>query len=114
MLVPQPRPTTNLYEALQQPDRDGQLTVNYRVAIWVDETRGIEQIPELVTIRDKYRGAMFTIDTIKIFGTGAAGLVWPQDVLNETVAELDRTGFRVFVHVIGPDSDREHVSPSSA
>lgn len=55
---------------------------------------------------------MFTIDTIKIFG--AAGLVWPQDVLNETVAELDRTGFRVFVHVIGPDSDREHVSPSSA
>lgn len=109
VLVPQPRPTANFYEALQQLDREGKLTVDYQVAIWADETRGIEQIPELMAIRDKYRGTRFTIDTIKMFGTGAAGLVWPQDVLNETVAELDRVGFRVFVHVIGPDSDRDAI-----
>jgi predicted amidohydrolase YtcJ len=109
VLVPQPRPTVNFYDALQQLDREGELSVKYDVAIWADETRGIEQIPELAAIRDKYRGELFTIDTIKMFGTGAAGLVWPQDVLNETVAELDRLGFRVFVHVIGPDSDRDAI-----
>src|SRR5690606_9996040 len=96
VLVPQPRPTANFYEALQQLDREGKLTVDYQVAIWADETRGIEQVPDLVAIRDKYRGTRFAIDTIKMFGTGAAGLVWSQNVLNETVAELDRVGFRVF------------------
>jgi predicted amidohydrolase YtcJ len=109
VLVPQPRPTVNFYEALQQLDRERTLTVEYDVAIWADEARGVEQIPELTAIRDKYRGEMFRIDTIKMFGTGDAGLVWPQRVLNETVAALDKLGFRVFVHVIGPDSDRNAI-----
>jgi predicted amidohydrolase YtcJ len=106
-LVPQPRPTVNFYEALQELDAEGRLTVHYDVAVWADETRGPEQVPEILALRDKYKGKLFKIDTVKIFGTGASAwapsnaLVWNQDTLNKTVAALDKSGMRLYIHDIG-------------
>lgn len=108
VVVPQPRPTVNFYEALQELDDEGLLTVRYDVAIWANETRGTEQLPEILATRDKYQGTMFNLDTVKIFGTGASAwatsdlLVWNQERLNKTVAALDKEGLRVYIHDIGP------------
>jgi predicted amidohydrolase YtcJ len=110
VLVPQPRPTVNFYEALLALDKEGLLTARYDVAVWADETRGVQQLPELLATRDRYKGQgrNFKIDTVKIFGTGSSAweesdaLVWDQARLNETVAALDKEGLRVYIHDIGP------------
>jgi predicted amidohydrolase YtcJ len=106
-LVPQPRPTVNFFEALQELDAAAHLSMRYDVAVWANEIRGTEQIPEILATKEKYKGKLFKIDTVKVFGTGSSAwspsnaLVWDQTVLNSTVAGLDKAGMRVYVHDIG-------------
>lgn len=108
VLVPIHYPTDNFLEAIQALDTEKKLTVRYDLLLWADETRGTSQIPEFVARRNKYKGSFFKIDSIKIFGTGASStfgsVVWDQDVLKKTVAALDKEGFRVYIHDIGPAS----------
>ena len=111
ILVPVHYPSENFLKALQALDDEGRLTLRYDLALWADETRGTEQVAEFRTMRDTYGGDRFTIDSIKIFGTGvgAGTLVWEQAVLNETVAALDKEDFRVYVHVIGDAADNDAI-----
>ncbi|RJL32826.1 amidohydrolase [Bailinhaonella thermotolerans] len=101
--VPVHYPTTSLLEAFEAMDEAGELTVRFDLGLWADENRGTEQVDDLVALRARYQGGKYRIDTVKIFsdGVGAGRLVWDQRVLEETVAALDRKGFRVYVHAIG-------------
>lgn len=108
VLVPIHYPTESFLQAMQALDREGRLTVRYDLLLWADETRGTAQVAELATLRDKYQGRFFKLDSIKIFGTGASStfgsVVWDQDVLKQTVAALDKLRFRIYIHDIGPTS----------
>ncbi|GAA4094709.1 amidohydrolase [Actinomadura miaoliensis] len=101
--VPVHYPTVNLLKAFEAMDDAGELTVRFDLGLWADENLGTEQVDDLVALRDKYQGERYKIDTIKIFadGVGAGQLVWDQRVLEQTVAALDKEGFRVYVHAIG-------------
>lgn len=109
VFVPVHYPTEPLLEALQVLDDANELTVRYDIALWADENKGLEQIETFKEKRDKYQGRMYKTNSIKIFGTGTRGrgLVWEQDVLEETVAALDKEGFRLYTHVIS-DLDAYH------
>jgi predicted amidohydrolase YtcJ len=108
VLVPTHYPTPNFLTALQSLSDAGQLTSRFDVAQWADETRGVTQVSELVANRARFRGGpYYKVNTIKIFATGNTGgattsLIWKQDDLNQTIAALDKAGFRVFIHDIGP------------
>lgn len=108
VLVPIHYPTDSYLDAIKALDSANMLTVRYDLLLWADETRGLAQIPEFVERRVKYNGQFFKTDSIKIFGTGASStfgsVVWDQEVLKQTVAELDRQKFRVYIHDIGPES----------
>ncbi len=109
VLTPVHYPTENFLKALQALDKQGKLTVRYDLALWANETRGTSQVADLVETRRKYQGKLFKIDSIKIFGTGEAGLVWKQPVLEETVAALDKERFRVYVHCTGNQAANEAI-----
>lgn len=108
VLVPTHYPTPNFFNALQQMSDAGLLTARFDVAQWADEMRGVSQVPELIATRARYRGGpYFHLRTIKIFATGNTGgsttsMIWKQPDLNQTIAALDKAGFRVFIHDIGP------------
>lgn len=101
--VPVHYPTENLLKAFEDLDNTGKLTVRYDLGLWADENKGTEQIGRLKELRDNYQGKSYKVDTIKIFsdGVGEHKLVWDQDVLEKTVAALDKEGFRVYIHAIG-------------
>ncbi|GEE03655.1 putative amidohydrolase [Gordonia spumicola] len=101
--VPIHYPTETLLQAFSALDEENKLTVRFDLAQWVDETKGTSQIDHLVKMRDTYKGDHFALDSVKIFadGVGAPKLVWDQKVLNETVAALDKQGFRIYTHAIG-------------
>lgn len=103
VFVPIHYPTESLLQAFKALDQEGKLTLRYDLALWANENRGVEQVPELVALRAKYRGKSFRIDSVKLFsdGVGASKLVWDQRVLEQTVAAFDKVGFRIYVHAIG-------------
>ncbi|WNC15138.1 amidohydrolase [Brevibacillus brevis] len=103
VFVPIHYPTENLLKAFADMDKEGKLTLRYDLGLWADETKGTAQIGRFKELRDKYQGKLYKVDSIKIFadGVGDNQLVWDQDVLEKTVAALDKEGFRVYVHAIG-------------
>lgn len=103
VFVPVHYPTENLLKAFKELDHSGKLTVRYDLGLWADENKGTEQIDQLKKLRDQYQGKLYKIDSIKIFadGVGENKLVWNQNVLEKTVAALDKEGFRIYVHAIG-------------
>ncbi|MDF9763076.1 putative amidohydrolase YtcJ [Peribacillus simplex] len=92
-----------MLKAFEDLDNAGKLTLRYDLGLWADETKGTEQIGRFKEARDKYQGELYKIDAIKIFsdGVGDNQLVWDQEILEETVAALDKEGFRVYIHAIG-------------
>nr|WP_309099445.1 amidohydrolase [Fredinandcohnia onubensis] len=103
VLVPIHYPTESLLQAFAELDSKNALTVRFDLALWADEYKGTSQIARFKELRDTYQGDMFTIDSIKIFAEGNAGMVWDQEVLKETVAELEKEDFRVYTHLSGTD-----------
>ena len=101
--------TEPYFRALQKLDDENLLTVRQDISMWTDENRGLAQVPEFVERRAKYKGRMFKISTAKILTTGVdvtkSNLVWNQKTLNETAAALDKQGFRLYFHCVGPTSD---------
>ncbi len=98
----------NLLEALAALSAEQALRFRYEMLPWADESRGVEQVPYLVGLRTKYngKGPFFTLRSIKFFGTGVnyrdPVWVWDQEMLKQTAAALDREGFRLYIHDIGP------------
>ena len=108
----------------------GRLTGRVVGALWWDRTRGLEQIPELVEKRERYRGGRFAATSIKIMQDGVAenftasmlepycdghghftdnsviSFVSPE-ILNEAAPQLDALGFQLHFHAIGDRAVRE-------
>lgn len=120
VLVPVHYPTESLIDAFGELEKEDKLTLRYEVALWVDPYEGIEQIESFVEKREEHKGGLFQINSVKIFmdGVFAAGTaylhesyihmpnhhghpVWDEAVFKETVAALDKEGFRIHIHAIG-------------
>jgi predicted amidohydrolase YtcJ len=99
---------------------DGQLRTRTIISLGWDNHRGLEQIPDLISARERYNGGLLNTDTVKIFLDGVVEprtaallqdyadqpgykgeLQVPPELLNEAVARLDAEGFQVHIHVIG-------------
>ena len=108
----------------------GQLTSRVVGALWWDRLRGLEQIPELVALRERLQHGKFAATTIKIMQDGVpenftAAMIEPYldphnhgghgsglsfvdvAILNEAVPRLDALGFQVHFHAIGDRAVRE-------
>ncbi len=116
--------------AYLQAAASGRLTGRVVGALWWDRTRGLEQIPELVEKRERYRGGRFAATSIKIMQDGVAenftasmlepycdghghftdnsGISFvPPAILNEAAPQLDALGFQLHFHAIGDRAVRE-------
>jgi hypothetical protein len=108
----------------------GELTARVVGALWWDRHRGIEQVEELVELRERGRVERFNAGTVKIMQDGVienhtAALLEPYlepdgsptenhgrsfvepEELKAVVSRLDAEGFQVHVHAIGERGVRE-------
>ncbi|WP_372593396.1 amidohydrolase [Actinotalea sp.] len=108
----------------------GLLTGRVVGALWWDRNRGLEQIDELVELRESYRAAGFAATSVKIMQdgiveNGTAAMLEPYldvagartsnsgisfvapELLDRAVTRLDALGFQVHVHAIGDRAVRE-------
>ena len=112
------------YKALESR---GELTMRVVGSIWWDRDRGLEQVGELVALREKYDdGGLFRPTTVKIMqdgvmenytavmlepylvpsGTRGIPMVEPE-LLKQVVTALDAEGFQVHFHAIGDGAVRQ-------
>ena len=85
-----------------------------------DSSKGLEQIHDLIAMREKYNSPELRVGTVKMFLDGVVepstaallqdyadqpgfkgNLQIPPETLNEAVRQLDAAGFQVQIHVIG-------------
>jgi predicted amidohydrolase YtcJ len=115
----------------------GQLTARVEGALWWDRARGIEQLPDILTRRERGRGPRFRANTVKIMQDGVAenftagmlepyldpagcrshgsGLSYVDPVaLLGYVTQLDAHGFQVHLHAIGDRAVREALNAIEA
>jgi predicted amidohydrolase YtcJ len=108
----------------------GQLTARVEGALWWDRTRGGEQLPDILTRRERGRAPRFRAQTVKIMQDGVAenftaGMLEPYldptgchehgsglsyvdpAALRDYVTQLDALGFQVHLHAIGDRAVRE-------
>lgn len=108
----------------------GRLTARVVGSIWWDRSRGLEQLPELLERRERYRAGRFSASTVKIMQDGVAenftaamndpyldacghpsensGISFvPPEVLADAVAALDAEDFQVHFHAIGDRAVRQ-------
>jgi predicted amidohydrolase YtcJ len=108
----------------------GQLTARVEGALWWDRTRGGEQLPDILTRRERGRAPRFRANTVKIMQDGVAenftaGMLEPYldptgchehgsglsyvdpAALRDYVTQLDALGFQVHLHAIGDRAVRE-------
>lgn len=113
--------TLDAYVALAARDA---LTARVVGSLWWDRHRGVEQIPELVALRERGLGGRFFPTTVKMMTDGVlenytgsllapycdgcgghtdnAGLQFiDADVLKDALAQLSGLGFQVHLHTIG-------------
>jgi len=98
----------------------GELKLHAVLSLEWDDSRGLEQIPELVRASETYDGGLLNTRTVKfwldgIIETNTAAMLEdytdhpgfkgalqvPPDILDEAVAQLDKLGFQIHVHAIG-------------
>jgi predicted amidohydrolase YtcJ len=115
----------------------GQLTARVEGALWWDRARGAEQLPDILTRRERGRGPRFRARTVKIMQDGVAenftagmlepyhdpitchehgsGLSYVDPVaLLGYVSQLDALGFQVHLHAIGDRAVREALNAIEA
>ena len=108
----------------------GELTARVEGALWWNRERGGEQLPDILSRRERGRGPRFRANTVKIMQDGVAenftagmlepyhdptgchdhgsGLSYVDPVaLREYVTQLDAAGLQVHVHAIGDRAVRE-------
>ena len=108
----------------------GDLTARVVGALWWDRHRGIEQIDDLLDLRERGAAGRFTATSVKIMQDGVvenftAGVIEPYlnaegrptdnvgksfvdpEELKLAVTRLDAEGFQVHVHAIGERANRE-------
>ncbi|HET8526207.1 MAG TPA: amidohydrolase [Actinomycetota bacterium] len=110
--------------------RSGELTARVVGALWWDRHRGLEQIDDLLALRERGRAGSFRATSVKIMQDGVienftAGVLEPYldadgrptdnrgksfvdpEELKAAVTRLDAEGFQVHVHAIGERAVRE-------
>jgi predicted amidohydrolase YtcJ len=115
----------------------GQLTARVEGALWWDRTQGAEQLPDILSRRERGRGPRFRANTVKIMQDGVAenftagmlepyldptgchshgsGLSYVDPVaLLGYVTQLDAHGFQVHLHAIGDRAVREALNAIEA
>jgi hypothetical protein len=108
----------------------GELTGRVVGALWWDRDRGMEQIDELVALRERTSGGRYQATTVKIMQDGVLenftgcmlepyldlrgeptdnrGLSYVEPaMLRDAVAALDALGFQLHIHVIGDKAARD-------
>ena len=123
--------------AYQQAAEQGLLTGRVVGALWWDRNRGIEQIPELIAKRERFRAGRFAATSVKIMqdgvaenftaamldpyldthghATGNSGISFvPPEVLAEAAPALDAVGFQLHFHAIGDRAVRESLDAVEA
>lgn len=104
----------------------GELTARLSVSLRLDPDRGLDQLVDLVRLRDRYRRPGLRVGTVKIFADGVleaqtAALLEPyvhrqgyrgeatysREELVERIVALDALGFQVHVHAIGDRAIRD-------
>ena len=118
------------YEAYLELAGTGELTARVVGALWWDRSRGLEQIEELVDLRERGRVGRFRATSVKIMQDGivenfTAGVLEPYldrsgrptdnrglsfvdpELLNDVVIRLDAEGFQVHFHAIAERAVRE-------
>jgi hypothetical protein len=104
----------------------GGLSMHVVGALWWDRERGMEQIPELVALRDEFTDGQVDARTVKIMQDGVmenytAAMLEPYLIpgggkgipmvdpqkLKEIVSDLDKQGFQVHFHAIGDAAVRQ-------
>ncbi len=107
-------------------DERGELKLRVVASQWWDRERGVEQIPEFVANREKYRKGHIKASTVKIMQDGVlenytAAMLEPYDVPSKTrgipmvdpellkraVTILDAQNFQVHFHAIGDAAIRQ-------
>ena len=120
-------PTLDTYVSFA---RSGELTARVVGALWWDRHRGIEQIEDLIALRERGRAGRFRATSVKIMqdgvienltaavlepyldadgrptGNRGKSFVDPEE-LRSVVTRLDAEGFQVHVHAIGERAVRE-------
>jgi predicted amidohydrolase YtcJ len=110
--------------------RAGTLTARVQGALWWDRARGQEQLPDILTRRERGQAGRFRANTVKIMQDGVAesftaGMIEPYldscgcqttnrglshvdaELLREYVTMIDAAGFQVHLHAIGDRAVRE-------
>jgi predicted amidohydrolase YtcJ len=120
----------NNFDAYVHAADQGALTARVVGALWWDRSRGLEQIEDLVALRERGTAGRFRATTVKIMQdgvcenftaavldpyldshghpTGNRGISFVEpELLNEAVTRLDALGFQVHFHALAERAVRE-------
>ena len=105
--------------------RRGELTARVSLSLQTDPDRGLEQVAQLLALRDRFDSEALRVSTVKLFADGVleaqtAAILEPYvglgdytgepnftpPALAEFVAALDAEGFQVHIHAIGDGAIR--------
>jgi predicted amidohydrolase YtcJ len=127
----------NNFDAYVGAGADGDLTARVVGALWWDRARGLEQIDDLVALRERGSSGRFDATSVKIMQDGVcenftAGMLEPYldadgkptdnrglsfvepGLLKEAVTQLDALGFQVHFHALGERAVRESLDAVEA
>lgn len=112
--------------AYDELERRGELSARMSISLYVNPERGLEQVPDLVRLRERYDREGLRVETVKIFADGVlegqtAAVLEPythregyrgeanfeRRELIALIVALDAVGFQVHVHAIGDRGIRD-------
>ncbi|WP_332603143.1 amidohydrolase [Arthrobacter sp. S2(2024)] len=95
----------DLHEAYRELLKNGGLKLRLTTALWWDQRRGVEQIPELLERRKQLESVAgphrIIADTVKMMVDGADLLFMDSAAIQEATVALDADGFSVHYHSYG-------------
>ncbi len=120
-------------EIYREFDAEGALTARVVASLWWEPGRGIEQVDELIAVRDEFTHGRLAATSVKIMQDGVlenhtAALLEPYlgkpgergmsyvdpEALKTIVTRLDREGFQVHFHAIGDAAIRQSLDAVEA
>jgi predicted amidohydrolase YtcJ len=110
----------NDFNAYRNLEAQNKLAMQFCASLYVDPEKNADQIKPIIKDREKCKGKVFRINSVKIFIDGVVEgstaylkhpykhlpesygeYLWKTDKLNEFCAELDKNKFQIHVHSIG-------------